>query len=106
MTDSELKQIEKLLREFNELMVRLCKVEHKLDMNKRYMTIQEVSEYTGYTISTIYHLTSRRKIRYFKPNGKTILIMRKDLEKWIESYPVEALEEIKDKPFIHNHQSE
>ena len=32
--------------------------------------------------------------------------MRKDLEKWIESYPVEALEEIKDKPFIHNHQSE
>ena len=82
-TLNELKKEVQLIKE------RIKQMEYKLYLKKRYLTIKEVSDYTGYTESTIYHLTGRKKIRYHKPNGKTILIHRKDLEKWIEAHPVD-----------------
>ena len=80
-TLNELKKEVQLIKE------RIKQMEYKLYLKKRYLTIKEVSDYTGYTESTIYHLTGRKKIRYHKPNGKTILIHRK------------ILDELRTKPF-------
>lgn len=100
MSPLELEETLSILRkEIQKIKERIKQIEYKLYINKRYLTIKEVCDYTGYTPSTIYHLTGSRKIRYHKPNGKTILILRKDLEKWIESSPIETLDELKSKPY-------
>lgn len=97
--------LNELKKEVQQIKERIKQIEYKLYLKKRYLTIKEVSDYTGYTESTIYHLTGRKKIRYHKPNGKTILIHRKDLEKWIEAHPVEILDELRTKPFPITKQS-
>ena len=96
------KTLKELKTEVQQIKERIKQIEYKFFLKKRYLTIKEVSDYTGYTESTIYHLTGRKKIRYHKPNGKTILIKRKDLEKWIESHPVEIMDELRAEPFPIN----
>lgn len=96
------KTLKELKNELQQIKERIKLMEYKLFLKKRYLTIKEVSDYTGYTESTIYHLTGRKKIRYHKPNGKTILIKRGDLEKWIESHPIEIMDELRTEPFPIN----
>lgn len=96
------KTLKELKTEVQQIKERIKLMEYKFFLKKRYLTIKEVSDYTGYTESTIYHLTAGKKIRYHKPNGKTILIKRKDLEKWIESHPIEILDEFRTEPFPIN----
>lgn len=64
---------------------RLSRTEQRLYRTKKNLTIAEASEYTGFSAHTIYQLTSNHKIKFFKPNGKTIFIPRKDLENWLAS---------------------
>lgn len=59
------------------------------------LTIQEVSELTGYKRATIYKLTCERKIPFHKPahGGRKIFFKREEINQWLESNCIETLEE-------------
>ena len=59
------------------------------------LTIQEVSELTGYKRATIYKLTCERKIPFHKPahGGRRIFFKREEINQWLESDCIETFEE-------------
>jgi excisionase family DNA binding protein len=52
-------------------------------MNKKYLTAKEAAEYLGLTMQGIWKLTSDKKIRYYKPNGKMIYFAISDIEGYV-----------------------
>lgn len=59
------------------------------------LTIEEVSELTGYKKSTLYKLTHERKIPFHKPahGGRRIFFKREEINWWMQSNRVETHEE-------------
>lgn len=53
--------------------------------DKQILTIDEVSQYTGYAKSYIYKLTAAGIIPSSKPNGKKIFFDKDKLNEWIFS---------------------
>ncbi|WP_302827295.1 helix-turn-helix transcriptional regulator [Bacteroides finegoldii] len=51
------------------------------------LTIEEVSELTGYKKATLYKLTHERKIPFHKPahGGRRIFFKRAEINQWLES---------------------
>lgn len=63
-------------------------------MDKVVLTFEEACEYTGFTKSYMYKLTSARKIPHSKPNGKKIFFHKMQLDKWLLGNPVATNEQI------------
>lgn len=61
---------------------------------KEVLTLEEVSEYTGMSKSTLYKLTANRQIPHSKPNGKCCFFKRSELEFWLMSSPVATMADI------------
>ena len=59
------------------------------------LTIEEVSELTGYKKATLYKLTHGRKIPFHKPahGGRRIFFKRAEINQWLESNHFETYEE-------------
>ncbi|WP_229126931.1 helix-turn-helix transcriptional regulator [Bacteroides sp. 1001136B_160425_E2] len=59
------------------------------------LTIEEVSELTGYKKATLYKLTHERKIPFHKPahGGRRIFFKRAEINQWLESNLFETYEE-------------
>ena len=59
------------------------------------LTIEEVSELTGYRKATLYKLTHERKIPLHKPahGGRRIFFKRAEINQWLESNHFETYEE-------------
>jgi len=59
------------------------------------LTIEEVSELTGYKKATLYKLTHERKIPFHKPahGGRRIFFKRAEINQWLESNHLETYEE-------------
>ena len=59
------------------------------------LTIEEVSELTGYKKATLYKLTHERKIPFHKPahGGRRIFFKRAEINQWLESNHFETYEE-------------
>ena len=55
------------------------------EADKEIMSLEECAEYTGLKKSTLYQLTSQKKIPHFKPNGHRIFFRRADTLKWLQS---------------------
>jgi len=80
-------------------------IEQKLDNIERYLqigsktilTADEAARMLDMKVSMIYSLTSRRKIPFYKPNGKKIFFKKDELEKWILSHRMDTDEEIRQK---------
>ena len=51
------------------------------------LTVEEVSELTGYKKATLYKLTHERKIPFHKPahGGRRIFFKRAEINQWLES---------------------
>jgi len=60
-------------------------------MEKRYLSVRELSEYLGVPRHTIYCWTSMRKIPFVKM-GKSVRFDIKAIEKWIKENSVEVSE--------------
>ena len=60
------------------------------------LTIEEVSELTGYKKATLYKLTHERKIPFHKPahGGRRIFFKRAEINQWLESNHFETYEEL------------
>jgi len=51
---------------------------------KKILTVSELQGYSGLSKSSIYKLTSSRKIPHFKnAGGKLIFFLRSDIDKWL-----------------------
>lgn len=70
-----------------EIIIHVKELEKRVYIVKEYLTIDEVAKYLQVSKNTVYRLTSAKDITFFKPNGKTIFIHRKDLEDWIGKTP-------------------
>lgn len=59
------------------------------------LSIEEVSELTGYKKATIYKLTHERKIPYHKPahGGRRIFFKKDEINQWLQSNHIETHED-------------
>lgn len=66
---------------------RLANIERKLDIQaqeaKNILTLEEVAEYTHFSKSYVYKLTSKGDIPYYKPNGKQLYFKRTEIDEWL-----------------------
>lgn len=61
---------------------------------KELMTIQEVAEYTGFKVSYLYQLTSKRKLAHYKPTGKVLFFKRSEVDNFFFSNRKKSQQEI------------
>jgi excisionase family DNA binding protein len=75
--------IQKQLEELKELMLS----------NKRILTVNDIVNYTSYSKSHIYKLTSKNKIPFSKPGGKAIFFDKKEIDRWLLKNKVSPIDE-------------
>ena len=66
-----------------ELQKELEQIKTLLLSKKNVLNIKELADYTGYSKSYIYKLTSRQAIPYFKPSGKAVFFDRMEIDVWL-----------------------
>ncbi len=60
---------------------------------KTVLNIRDLCDYTGYSRSYIYKLTSADKIPYFKPSGKMVFFEREEIDSWLLTNKQEVKEQ-------------
>lgn len=53
--------------------------------SKTVLTFKEAAMYLGVSSDTLYKWTMKRKIPFYKPNGKLIYFNRAEIESWLQS---------------------
>lgn len=64
-------------------------------MERKLITLKEACKYLGISRSQMYKLTSNKRIRHYKPNGKVIYFNVEDLNNYIESNEIQSNDQIK-----------
>jgi len=59
-------------------------------MEKRYINIKEMSEYSGIAVKTIYNWVGQRKIPFHKVNGKMVRFDKFEIDKLMANNKVPA----------------
>jgi excisionase family DNA binding protein len=72
---------------------RLKNIENLLSISKTVLNIDEVSNLTGLSKSTIYKLTSTNQIPHYK-QSKHLFFDRVETEGWLKSHRIKTAEEI------------
>ena len=57
------------------------------------MTVSSLAEYMAVSVPFIYKLTQAKEIPHIKKGNKLILFRRKDIDKWLDSYHIPALQQ-------------
>lgn len=86
----EILRVENFLKRFgtlDELISQLERVEKIAYTAKDFLSIDEAAEYLQLSKSHVYKMTSSKEFTVYKPNGKTIFILRDDLNEWIKRNP-------------------
>ena len=69
----------------DEILEYLKKVEtNSLLAAKKVLNIDDVAALTGLSKSHLYKMTCRKKIQYYKPNGKLVYFDRAEAEAWMK----------------------
>ncbi len=58
-------------------------------MERRYLTVKEVSDYTGLAEGTLYNMVSERRIPHRKL-GRLVKFDRHELDKWLKDQAVKV----------------
>jgi len=61
------------------------------------MNAQEASEFLGIKLSTLYHMTSKRKLPFYKLTGGKLSFMKSDLIEWVKSKKVNPVSDLTQK---------
>lgn len=75
----------------------LIKIESQKENNiprLKMLDFEESISYLGISRSSLYKLSSQRKIPHTKPNGKKLYFMKSDLDNWLEKNKVCSIPEI------------
>lgn len=73
---------------------QLTKIEELLLAQKRTLTVDELSRFTGFSKSFIYKLTAAKRIPHSCPNGKLLIFDREKIQDWLLSKPVKLASDI------------
>lgn len=83
----------------DELNTRCDELQDRLYLRKKVLTLSEASDYTGLKESYIYRLTSSKQIPHFKPKGKLVFFLKSELEAWLCTNNVPAIQQqLEDEP--------
>ena len=79
------------------ILTRLDNIEERLDKisEKAVLTSEEAADFLGITVKSLYDLTSKHQIPYYKPNGKKTYFERAELEIWLHRNRVASKHESK-----------
>ena len=84
-----------------EIQKRLAAVEEAIKMaglaTKEVLSFEETAQFTGFSKSYLYKLTSGQKIPHYKPTGKLVYFNRTELQDWLQQNRVSSNEEIEAK---------
>lgn len=80
--------------EVKELHDKLDRIEKRLLSQKSVLTFEECCQYTGWSDSHLYKLTSRRLIPHSKPGGKDIFFEREKIDEYLMKNPVKTKMEV------------
>lgn len=69
----------------NQILEKLANIESLLLSQKKVFNSDELSEYTGYSKSTIYKMVQANILPFSKPNGKHIFFDKGDIDNWLLS---------------------
>jgi len=72
----------------------LSRLENMLANNKKVLTCDDLSLYTGYAKSTIYKLVHRGQIPFSKPTGKQLFFSKEKIDEWLMNKSVRSQVEI------------
>ncbi len=61
---------------------------------EKYLTAQQAAEYLGFKLSYFYHLTADKKIPFYNPTGRKIIVKRSELDAWVMSSRVATDDEL------------
>jgi len=84
---------------YNELFKKLTNLENLFQKNqlnqKKVLTLEEFCIYTGYSESTAYKLSSKRKVPHSKL-GRTLFFDREKIEIWLLQNSIKTTEQIQE----------
>jgi len=91
---------EQVLHAISQLSLELKKIRYAILVNfKEYLTLEEVSMYTGFSIDHIHKLTSLRKITHSKPGSKICFVRKEDLLAYLKQNRIESISDIQQECF-------
>lgn len=68
---------------------------------KTILTAEQAAEFLGLKPSYLYKLTSDKKIKFYKPQGKLIYFRKEDLEAFLLRNPSESSDKFESEVFNH-----
>jgi len=72
-------------------------IESVLEQTGRPLNLKEAAEYLNLSKTCLYHLTSARKIPFYKPNNKKIYFLKEDLRAWLLQRKISSNSELDSK---------
>ncbi|MRJ11322.1 DNA-binding protein [Ornithobacterium rhinotracheale] len=67
------------------ILLKLSKIESMMLNAKKILSVDELSDYTGYSKSTIYKMVQKNILPHSKPNGKHIFFDKTKIDEWLLS---------------------
>ena len=80
-----------IIQKLNEIEV-LLKNQHTFF--KKFLTLNEASEYLDLSKSALYKMTSKKEIPFYNPGGKKIYFKKEELNNWITNARVDSSLEV------------
>ena len=90
--------IKEFTADLNRLIARCQELENLAAMEEQkpknpFLTFAQACEYLGLTANSLYTMTCRKRIPYYKPTGKNIYFLESDLLAWIQSKRIDTADE-------------
>ncbi len=73
---------------------KLTNIENSIAASKEVLTFDETANFTGFSKSYLYKLTSAGIIPHSKPNGKNLFFDRVKVQQWLLGKPIKTSSEI------------
>ncbi|MBR1502649.1 MAG: helix-turn-helix domain-containing protein [Prevotella sp.] len=70
-------------KEVNDLIQRIIVLEDLLCVGKEVLTLEEAAQFMGISRSTLYKMTHKSEIPFYRPNGKLIYFEKTELLAWM-----------------------
>ena len=81
------------MEEIKKMNLQIERLRELIERYEKPLTLIEAARYLGFSPSYIYKLTSKNVIPHYKPSGKKILFIKKELDDWV----VQGKKELKKK---------
>ena len=95
MTESINKNPESALsKKVDDLVRRIIVLENVLCLDKEVLTLEEAALFMGISRSTLYKMTHKNVISFFRSNGKLIYFEKSELLAWMRKNRVYTNEEV------------